>query len=128
MDTAWELSNSILDSARQLQDPDCIAKLLRILGNVARQHGDFEQAKSFCVEALDRVKQANYLNGIADSLFDLGKVEMEMGQNQPARQNLLDALDTYRKLGAESRVQESKVLLAKLNEPITDTKGEGTAR
>jgi len=117
LDTAWTLCDGVLASARRFGDPERVAKLLGVLGGVAYQRGDLQQARSFWEESLAYMKRANRLDGIADCLFELAHLEIEMGKEQTARQMLSNALESYRRLGVEFKVREVEGLLAGLPQP-----------
>jgi tetratricopeptide (TPR) repeat protein len=115
LDTAWELCNNILEPARRFGDPERIAHVVGILGEVSRGRGRLMEAKTFWEEALENMRRANRLDATADTLRYLALVEKEMGQVRIAGPRLLEALEIYRKLDMQSRTRELEELLAELS-------------
>jgi tetratricopeptide (TPR) repeat protein len=126
LDAAWTLCNDVLPAAREFGSPGRIAALLSVLGGVASQSGNFEQAKAFWEEALACRKQVNRVDGVADCVFELARLEIRMGRRKEAEPMLANALDTYRRLGMDFRVKEIERLLAEPPEPATGAvQGQG---
>jgi tetratricopeptide (TPR) repeat protein len=121
VDSAWaSLSDSVLEAARRVDDPEIIAYLLNSFGRVERRQGRLERAKSFWMKSLIHMERANRLDGIANALVDLAQLELEMGQTKTAMERLLAALETYRRLDMQAKVEEVEALLAKLEGRQTD--------
>ena len=49
--------------------------------------------------------------GLAETLRDLGKMQIDQGQKQEARETLETALGEFRKLGAQTDINQIEALL-----------------
>lgn len=125
LNKAWELSSIVFDISRQIlndtenhnfQNLQTIAIFYRVLGSVARQRGDFTQAKELCQQALTYTEKLDYRDGIADACFELAQIELEIGQIHSARERFDRAYLIYKALGMDQKIKEIESALSKLSE------------
>lgn len=129
LDKAWELSSIVFDISPQIlndtenhnyQNLQTIAIFFRVLGSVARQRGDFAQAKELCQKALTYTEILDYRDGIADACFELAQIEFEIGQTHSARQKFERAYLIYKALGMGQKMKEIENTLSKISESEND--------
>ncbi len=97
-DTARNVFEEILETARAANDLQQIASSSRGLGMVAYGQNDFPAARKFIEEALVICRQLDDNYGIAFSLNFLGELARTEGDNAAARIRFEESLEIFRQL------------------------------
>jgi len=94
-----EVGNKILSNLKRLQDQLGEADTLMVLGVVAVQTGNLEEARSKYEKALAIYQNIGYKRGEANTLWELGDLIMLLGDLDEARSKYEKALAIYQNIG-----------------------------
>ncbi|MEK6333975.1 MAG: tetratricopeptide repeat protein [Acidobacteriota bacterium] len=105
--------NGYFEEARLLDEKD--SSLLRNLALLAREEGDFEEARRLCNKSLGIVKEVGDQRGIAISLVLLGRLEQDQRAFDAARQLYAQSMAIAKRIGHQSGVAISILRLGTLD-------------
>jgi len=106
------LLESILESIRcneQNVSKESVAKVLKSVGILARNLGNFEKSKASLNESLEIYRRTEDKHGITGSLINLGIVESDQGNYEQAQKIYEESLALGREINDKSSIADSLI-------------------
>lgn len=117
LDEAEDLAQQVLATFRAADNLQGRASTLTVLGNIARDKGHYELARTYLREALTifRMDQVQDRAGQGIALCFLGQASQRLGEMETAERELEESLATYRGISDQWGVGLALILLGRIS-------------